>query len=189
VGLPCLEDSVSVARLGSSGQELSAVVAALIGAVVGGLLTLAGDLGAREWSDRRRFRRLAESLRQEVEAITNDARIRQGAPSSAGLRLLPPLPVVIWDEFLALGLLGRLRPDQSDALVQFYRAVHEANYMASQAPSFLLIANIAADDGVRRAFADEAQRITSEPYAAVEEQSQPAIRHISHASRTSLWRI
>jgi hypothetical protein len=166
------------AKAAESGSGLSVgwqVAIALGAAVVGGLLTLSGDLGVRRWSERSRFKSSMRAIESEVVLVENEAQTRIEPPVSGAISQSAPLPSSAWQTLVAGGLLTRIDTSDLGILVGFYRAVETANYLAAQAPLFIQTANLSDRDDVQRLFEEEARRLTSAPFVDVVAKAKTAL--------------
>ena len=138
-----------------------------MGAIVGGALTIAGDVSARLYFDRKRSADLQRSVEDEVAWVTEESRARE-EEVSGGVGLRPPLPTAAWEAYVASGLLSRMAADKRAGFLEFYRRVGQANALIGSAVAFLGMSH-AAEGEAAAALQREAVRLTTEPFASVRE--------------------
>jgi hypothetical protein len=143
-------------------------LAAIIGIVVGGMLTILGDVAIRLQVERRDFRRLRRALHLEIAQIYRICRERSAVNRQHGIPPQTPLSTVVWNQAVVSGELMRIRGHEQ--LMRLYQVIGDANYLSSQAPYYVLIANLAVEPTVRRSYADEVTTLTRDPYVRVLEE-------------------
>ena len=158
---------------------MSPLLIALIGAVVGGALTIAGDVCLRVTVEARRFKALRATLIIEVSEILRRS-VELGLVDAAGIRVTAPLPDSAWRATLSAGGVERFDERELQALLALYERVREANHLASQGHVLFALAQLASDDASGGLEA-EASRLTTEPFRAVERAATDATRILTKA--------
>jgi len=147
---------------GGVAEWVIALVSAVIGALLGGGLTIGADEW-RQWrTDKSRFTDLRAFLVDEVAAIFKESEER-AAVHPLQPRLRGPLPTAAWSALNLSGLAHRLGTSRWRQLAELYREIESVNYQAAQALSLLQTAAISKEEGFRA----DAQRLLQEPYVAL----------------------
>jgi hypothetical protein len=141
-------------------------IVALASAVVGGLLTISGDVALRAWGEGRRTEQLIAAVYGEVGIISAEADRRREPAPGGGVALNSPLPTTAWTSLVASGRMGRLAEDERAHLFDLYRTVEQANYLAAQVPLLLATAQSQEADGASW-FHQEARRLATTPYPPI----------------------
>jgi hypothetical protein len=154
------------APVSNASSGVSQWVIALVSAVVGGALTIAGDIILRSWSDRTAYLDLRRSLNEELSIIfaESEARAQRG---SLELHVEAPLPLGVWHAMLLSGHARRLGAMSLTLLSKFYRTVEATNQQAAQVPLLLQTSTLSDKQEAQVAFRREAERLSSEPFAEV----------------------
>jgi hypothetical protein len=169
----------------ASGGGDSGLVPALIGAIAGCLLTLAGEQITRRSAERKRFHQLrallAEELRQIMElSLQRDVVLK----SDDEIPLRGPLPSGAWQLMQASGATNRLTAASLQLLTDYYQGVTDANYLATLIPDLVGVATTTRGP-IGEAFLVRARNFATAPYselanigqkvlAAVDGQNAPA---------------
>ena len=144
----------------------------LASAAVGAVLALAGDRVLEALRERRTFKASLRLILEEITVIETEAAIRAVPADGGSIRDDAPLPTQAWRTLVASGAASRVKA--LGALVDLYRAVEGANYLAGQVPLYLQTANLAADSDVQDVFAAEAARLSTQPFAELGPRVKPA---------------
>jgi hypothetical protein len=160
--LCCAAGATSLHQAGGGGD--SGLVPALIGAVVGGALTLTGEYFTRRNSERKRFRQLRALLVEELQQISKRSRERDVALADADdIPSHGPLPSAAWQLMQASGGTDRLSAVSLQLLSDYYQGVADANYLATLVPNLVGVA--AATKGpIGEAFLARARDFATTPY-------------------------
>jgi hypothetical protein len=156
------------------------VAVALLLVLLGAALALLGDRFLEHKRDKRNLAQWLRILRDEIHTIEDEAARRAALPPAGGLRNEPPLPTEAWRAVIISGGLANVK--RRETLIALYRGVDAANYLVSQVPTYLAIANLASDPDVREAFAAEAQRVASAPFGEIAPLVRPAIEALSEGA-------
>jgi hypothetical protein len=140
------------------------VLVALLAAIVGGILTIGGDIATRLVFERRLKEALLRDVWREVDQL--EELCKERVRPSQGMRLLAPLPTGAWQAAKSSRALGRLAAEQRTTLLQVYGKVEAANYLADQGATLFAIAQLADEEIVER-LEIEAHKLTSDPYQPV----------------------
>lgn len=144
------------------------LLAVVFGVVLGGALTIVGDVAIRLQVERRDFKRLRRALHLEISQVYRICRERSAVSRSQGIPPQTPLSTVVWNHVVVSGELMKIRGHQQ--LMRLYQVIGDANYLSSQAPYYVLVANLAVEPTVRRTYADEVTTLTRDPYERVLEE-------------------
>jgi hypothetical protein len=164
----------STVLLTSTPSTASTLLVALVGAIAGGALTIAGDIAVRIGFDARRGRSLRAAVEDEVRGLASEGEARRVAPV-AGLALRSPLATPAWHALTSSGAAEKYSDEQTLALFGFYNRVNDANNLARQSILLFALAQIASPEGAAGLEA-EAQRLATDPYAAIVEAAESFAR-------------
>ena len=150
------------------------LLTALLGAVVGGLLTLSGDLLLRNHFDKKRLVEMLESVRRDLEAIS--ASLAKKPEAGPAFEFRPEFPTQSWQLLVASGLLGRVPGDLRKSLDATFRGVNSANYVYRMVPDWLqLSASLHGDPALGNRFRAIAKAAASFPYDHLKPQVQESL--------------
>jgi hypothetical protein len=144
---------------------MSPLLSALVGAAVGGLLALSGNIAVRLFFDRRRRKTLEAALRSEARELGRRASERERAPHT-GIAFHSPLPTLAWQEVVRSGNLARMPKKERSNLITLYERVDEANYLSRQAVLLFAISQLTEADPAAGLEA-EAVRLSTVPFTRV----------------------
>jgi len=171
------------AGVGDTVSSLDGWLIAVVGAIVGGVLTISGDVVTRILFSRKRFDGLLNSLREEVIIISKEARARIAGGDAVGAPSInPPLPTQAWTVIVATGELRRMKESSLNEIETLYRCVESANHVAGQAMILLQIAELSSNEKVRSAYREEARRATVEPFRKVVDEVEQALHALDGRS-------
>jgi hypothetical protein len=164
-GLRCASHTLHV----DSGQSdlLVTLLVGVGGALLGAAAATIGQRMLLTGQARSERANRLEALRLEVAAIRDESATRVDAAADAGVRRDPPLPTDAWFAALSSSALHLFEPDLLTAGAQLYRRVESANYLAAQAPTYLLIAQTASTDDEKALFIEQARAATSSAFAGL----------------------
>ena len=145
---------------------------AFASAVLGGVLTLAGELFFRVRDEKSTFRDGKTQLIVELRTIFRECERRASLASGVfpAVALEAPLPRSAWTTLLLSGQLRRLKASQVESLNTFYRDVDSANARASLVPMLLQTVALSQQAEVRASFTEEAHRVSTAPYGELKDR-------------------
>ena len=149
------------------GIDWASYAVAFASACLGSLLTIAGELIFRVRDDRTIFKDARKQLVIEIRTIFRQCKKYASATTSTfpTVVLDSPLPKSAWNTLILSGQLRRLKADQIEALNSFYRDVESVNARTALIPMLLQTVALSQQKEVRAAFTEEAQRVSTKPYA------------------------
>lgn len=163
--------------IGISGAEtgVDALTAGIIGALVGSLLTLAGDAFNQRRIRRRAFGAQMRALADEIEEVGRLAqkRVESSDPFPTG----PPLPRTNW-QTISTSSEVHLISNRYRQLGELYRKVDSANHSLFLAENFSLIAKMASDPDTKAAYRELAERHRIEPFNGIKDLSQSILNSL-----------
>ena len=150
-----------------SGTDLTGYIVALVAAIIGAVLTIAGELIFRIRDERKAFQNAKQQLLLELRTIFHECERRAALAKSnfPTVTVEPPLPQNAWTTLILSGQLRRLNLPQIEALNEFYREVESVNFRAAQVPILLQTVALSSQAEVQTAFSEEAERVSTAPYA------------------------
>jgi hypothetical protein len=146
------------------------LLVAAIGAVLGGALTISGDIAIRWRSGKSLYDEARERLIAELELILVESRRRVEQHTPGLIQLEPPLPLDAWRNFISAGGLGRIGKNNAAVLADFYRSVEGANYLTARIPGLVSV-SVQDPGAVGRSFLDQANRYSVEPAEELRSQA------------------
>ena len=149
-----------------SGTDWTGYFVAFAAACLGSILTIAGELTLRRKGEKADYKDAKRQLVVELKSIFRECEQR-AASSKSTLILESPLPRSAWTTLTLSGQLRRLRMSQVEQLNEFYRDVNSVNARAALVPMLLQTAALSRQPEVQTAFSEEAQRISTQPYAEI----------------------
>ena len=176
-GLDLADFIISFVTLGS----------AIIGAILGSWITVLSQRRAETSAAERTFSELRRYLISELTIIFHESTLR-ATVDRLELYLRPPLPTTAWQAMNYSGYANRLGATNLTRLADLYRDVESANFQSAQVTILLQTSSLAAEQEVKTAFREEAQRLSSEPFTLVAAQREDISRLLSEdfsASGTS----
>jgi hypothetical protein len=165
-----------------SNSDLTTWLVALVGAIVGAAIALGGQRLFERRAARNRHRSRLQALKLELAIVGAEARRRETPEAGGGIRREAPLPTTAWRLLLTSSELERVDEELIRTLAEFYRQVDAANYLAAQAPTYLLIANTASDLAIRDGYVAQARQVTTEPFRAISREVDAAEAAVQKAT-------
>lgn len=167
--------TVVVHQDGSDVNQLGlALIGAAFGAVLGGSLTISGDICLRSWSERRKFEQLLRTLTFEIDLIVEEATRRDALYTKDIVRVQSPLPVQCWELFLSAGVSSHLGIERSAHIANFYMLVQRVNYLTGLIPMMVSV-SVSEDSALGRSFLEQARQFGSVPLGELLELSEKAL--------------
>jgi hypothetical protein len=163
----------------------SGLVPALVGAIAGCVLTLAGEHFIRRSVERKRFHQLRALLAEELRQIMKLSRERDAVLGNGDdVPLAGPLPSSAWQLMQASGGTDRLSATSLQLLSDYYRGVADANYLATLVPNLVGVA--AATKGpIGEAFLARARDFATEPYRELASAGQEVLASLDGGQNAS----
>jgi hypothetical protein len=144
--------------------------------MIGGILGFFGVLGVEKRKEKKSFQYGFKLMCDEIATIERRVREYTAKPPDEGIRINAALPTLAWRLLLNSGHLFRL--GALPAIVAFYGAVEEANFLTSQAFSALETAKLAEREEDRALFLSKAIQLSGEPYKPLADEAAALLKRL-----------